>query len=52
MGAIALRFPGRKPAWDAAAMSLPEVVEANRFVRRKDRKGREVAGPWQRELLA
>lgn len=44
MGTIALRFPGRKLAWDAAAMSFPEVAEANRFVRRKYRKGWEVAG--------
>jgi len=44
MGTIALRFPGRKLAWDAAAMRFPEVAAANRFVRRNYRKGWEVAG--------
>lgn len=52
MGMIALCFPGRKLAWDAGAMSFPEVAEANRFVRRKYRKGREVARLWQRESRA
>ena len=39
MGTIALRFPGQKLAWDAAAMRFPEVPEANRFVRRDYREG-------------
>jgi predicted dehydrogenase len=44
MGTIALRFPGRKLAWDAAAMRFPNVTDANRFVHGKYRKGWEVAG--------
>ncbi len=44
MGTIALRFPGRELAWDAAKMRFPQVAEANRFVRRNYRNGWEVEG--------
>jgi len=44
MGTIALRFPGRKLAWDAGAMRFPDVAEAQRFVRRTYRRGWEVPG--------
>jgi predicted dehydrogenase len=44
MGTVALRFPGQKLAWDAAAMAFPEGAAANRFLRRTYRKGWEIEG--------
>jgi len=39
LGVIATRFPGRKLAWDGAAMRFPASEEANRFLRPPFREG-------------
>jgi predicted dehydrogenase len=44
LGCLATRFPKTKLEWDAAAMKITNVPEANRFVRRRYRKGWEVEG--------
>lgn len=44
LGCLATRFPGTTLAWDAAALQVTNVPEANRFVRRTYRKGWEVEG--------
>jgi predicted dehydrogenase len=44
LGCLATRFPETSLAWDADALKVTNVDEANRFVRRDDREGYEVEG--------
>lgn len=44
LGTIAVRFPGKKLAWNSAAMKFSGVDEANAFVRPKFRDGWSVPG--------
>jgi predicted dehydrogenase len=44
LGCLATRFPKTKLEWDATSMKITNVAEANRFVRRRYRKGWEVEG--------
>jgi predicted dehydrogenase len=44
LGCLATRFPKTTLAWDAAALKVTNVAEANPFVRRQYRKGWEVEG--------
>jgi predicted dehydrogenase len=44
LGSVASRFPKTTLDWDAKKMKFTNVKEANQFVRRKYRKGWEVAG--------
>jgi predicted dehydrogenase len=44
LGCLATRFPKTKLEWDARNMRITNVAEANRFVRRRYRKGWEVEG--------
>ena len=44
LGCLATRFPKRELAWDATAVRVTNVEEANRIVRRRYRKGWEVEG--------
>jgi predicted dehydrogenase len=44
LGCLATRFPQTTLDWDAAAMKVSNVAEANKFVRRTYRKGWEVEG--------
>ncbi len=39
MGNLSIRFPGQKLLWDAKAMKVVNVPEANEFIHRKNRKG-------------
>jgi hypothetical protein len=41
---VATRFPTQTLAWDAAAVELTNVAEANAWLKHAYRKGREVAG--------
>lgn len=44
LASIALRFPGRRLEWDPAEMRIPNLGEAERFLRRTYRDGWKVAG--------
>jgi predicted dehydrogenase len=44
LGCLATRFPQTTLEWDAANLKVTNVAEANRFVRRRYRKGWEVEG--------
>jgi predicted dehydrogenase len=44
LGCLATRFPKTTLEWDAANLKMTNVQEANQFVRRRYRKGWEVAG--------
>src|SRR5205807_7707884 len=44
LGCLATRFPQTTLEWDAASLKVTNVDEANRFVRRRYRKGWEVEG--------
>ena len=44
LGCLATRFPKTTLEWDAAKLAVTNVEEANRFVRRRYRKGWEVEG--------
>jgi predicted dehydrogenase len=44
LGCLATRFPKTTLAWDAANLKMTNVKQANQFVRRRYRKGWEVAG--------
>ena len=44
VGNIASRFPGKKLEWNAKYMRFPNCVEANKYVRRRYRKGWKVRG--------
>ncbi|RUL83953.1 Gfo/Idh/MocA family protein [Tautonia sociabilis] len=44
LGCLATRFPEQSLSWDAEAMRVTNLAEANRFVRREYRKGYEVEG--------
>jgi hypothetical protein len=44
LGCLATRFPEATLEWDAAKVAVANVEEANRFVRRRYRKGWEVDG--------
>jgi hypothetical protein len=44
LGCLATRFPMTTLQWDAAALKVTNVAEANRFVRREYRAGWEVEG--------
>jgi hypothetical protein len=44
LGCLATRFPQTLLEWDAAAMKVTNVAEANQYVRRRYRKGWEVEG--------
>src|SRR5207248_11292288 len=44
LGCLATRFPKTTLEWDAAGLKVTNVDEANRFVRRRYRKGWEIPG--------
>ena len=44
LGSVATCFPTQTLAWDAAAVELTNVAEANALLKHAYRKGREVAG--------
>jgi predicted dehydrogenase len=44
LGCLATRFPKSTLDWDSASLKVTNLEEANRFVRRRYRKGWEVAG--------
>ena len=44
LGCLATRFPKTTLEWDTAKVAVTNVEEANRFVRRRYRKGWEVEG--------
>ena len=44
LGSVAVRFPQTKLEWNSAKLQFDNVKEANQFVRRRYRKGWEVAG--------
>jgi predicted dehydrogenase len=44
LGCLATRFPSRTLEWDAAALKVANVEEANRIVRKRYRKGWEIEG--------
>lgn len=44
LGVVANRFPDKKLEWDAAALQVTNLPEANKLLRRKYRKGFDVAG--------
>ncbi|HEY7425841.1 MAG TPA: Gfo/Idh/MocA family oxidoreductase [Gemmataceae bacterium] len=44
LGCLATRFPKKTLEWDAAKLTVTNVREANKFVRRSYRKGWEVEG--------
>src|SRR5262249_40721436 len=44
LGCLATRFPKTELLWDAAALKVTNVGDANQFVRRQPRKGWEVEG--------
>ncbi len=44
LGCLATRFPGMTLDWDPVNLKVTNVQEANGFVRRKYRKGWEIAG--------
>ncbi len=44
LGCLATRFPGKELEWDADALRVTNVAEANHFVRRRYRKGWQVEG--------
>jgi predicted dehydrogenase len=44
LGCLATRFPGERLDWDAAGVKVKGVEAANRYVRRRYRKGWEVEG--------
>ena len=44
LGCLATRFPKATLAWDAAALKVTNVAEANQFVRKTYRKGWEMEG--------
>jgi len=44
LGTVALRFPDRPLTWDATAMKVTNIPEANRYVRRTYRRGWQVKG--------
>ncbi len=44
LGSVATRFPKTLLEWDAAALKFTNVAEANAFVKRTYRAGRDVAG--------
>ena len=44
LGCLSTRFPGRTLAWDASGVKVTNLEEANRFVRKRYRKGWEVEG--------
>ena len=44
LGCLATRFSGTTLEWDATALKVTNVPEADRFVRREYRKGWEVPG--------
>ena len=44
VGCLATRFPQQTLEWDAAALKVTNVAQANEFIRRKYRSGWEVKG--------
>ena len=44
LGCLATRFPSKTLEWDATAVKVANVEEANRLVRKRYRKGWEVEG--------
>ena len=44
LGCLSTRFPGKTLEWDAKAVKVANVEEANRLVRKRYRKGWEVEG--------
>jgi predicted dehydrogenase len=44
LGCLSTRFPGQTLAWDASSVRVTNLEEANRFVRKRYRKGWEVEG--------
>ena len=46
LGTVAIRVPDQLLEWDAANMKFPNYPEANKYIRRKYRKGWEVKGEF------
>lgn len=46
LGTVAIRVPNQLLQWDAANMKFPNYPEANKFLRRKYRKGWEIKGEF------
>jgi predicted dehydrogenase len=44
LGCLAERFPNQRVAWDAKALKVPNLKEANQYIRKEYRKGWEVDG--------
>ncbi|QEH37618.1 putative oxidoreductase YvaA [Aquisphaera giovannonii] len=44
LGCLSTRFPGKALAWDADALKVTNLPEANRFVRREYRQGYDAPG--------
>jgi predicted dehydrogenase len=44
LGSVAVRFPQTKLEWNSAKLQFDNVKEANQYVRRRYRKGWEIAG--------
>jgi predicted dehydrogenase len=44
LGGVASRFPNTKLEWDAPALKFSNVPEANQYIRREYRRGRECPG--------
>ena len=44
LATLAIRHPGKELEWDAAAMKIPNLPEAEKYLRRSYRKGWETAG--------
>jgi hypothetical protein len=39
LGTVAVRVPGQRLEWNPEKMSIPNVAEANRYLRREYREG-------------
>ena len=46
LGTVAIRVPDTLLQWDAANLKVTNNVEANKYIRRKYRKGWEVKGEF------
>ncbi|WP_449435113.1 hypothetical protein [Pedobacter steynii] len=46
LGTVAIRVPNQLLQWDAANMKFPNYPEANKFLRRKYRKGWDIKGEF------
>jgi hypothetical protein len=46
LGTVAIRVPDQLLQWDAENMKFPNYPEANKYIRRKYRKGWEIEGEF------